>query len=149
MITTNDSYLKRNFFSSAKSPVYNWRCVDLELNLPYFFVEYVQHKKYASLTARKLAGSLADLEDICMAIQKHQKLQLTRVSLFSPNWLSKSGDWELNALSEIKYGNFGPKEPWVQIFVLQDGRQLIDANLDLDVQDALELQCQFSVNTYL
>lgn len=149
MITTNDSYLKRNFFSSVTPPVYNWRCVDLELNVPYFFVEYVQHKKSARLTARKLAASFADLKDICQAIQKNRKLQLTQVSLLSPNWLNKAGGWELTPLSEIKCGNFGQKEPWVQIFTLQDGRHLIDTNLNLNIEDALEIHCQFSVKAYM
>lgn len=149
MITTNASYLKPNFFRSESQSLYNWRCVDLELNFPYYFVEYAQTEGYAKLTTRKIVANFSDLEEVCKAIQENMNLELTQVSLLSPGWLNKTTGWELNALSEIQYGNFGKKDPWVQIFILQDGRRLIDSSLDLKLEDAIEMQCHFSVKAYM
>lgn len=149
MITTKNSYLKPNFYASEEQPLYHWRCVDLEINSPYYFVEYIHKEKSSRLTARKIVSDLADLTEICKAIKRDVKLQLVRISLLSPGWLNKSHLWELDSLSEIHYGNFGQKDPWVQIFKLQDGRQLFDAELKLDIEDAQEIQCQFLVNEYM
>ncbi|MFZ6876456.1 hypothetical protein ACO0LF_30760 [Undibacterium sp. Di27W] len=149
MITTNNSYLKQNFFASEEHPVYHWRCVDLEINSPYYFLEYIQKENSSRLSARKIVSDLADLIEMCQAIKRDAKLQLVRISLLSPSWLNKSHMWELASLSEVHYGNFGQKEPWVQIFKLQDGRQLFDPSLKLDIEDAQEVHCQFLVTEYM
>ncbi|MBC3917078.1 hypothetical protein H8L32_06290 [Undibacterium sp. CY18W] len=149
MITTNDSYLARNIFPSKDFPVYNWLCVDLELNAPYFFVEYVQIEEYSRLTGRKIISNFSDLEKICKLIRSDANLELAQISLLSPDWLNKSTGWQLNELSDVQFGNFGQKEPWVQIYTLKDGRHLIETRLNLDIEDALELQSRFSVQAYL
>lgn len=149
MITTNDTYLKRNFLPPSDFPVYNWLCVDLELNAPYFFIEYAQTEKYARLTGRKIVSNFSDLEKVCKLIHGDAKFELTQISLLSPGWLNKSTGWQLDELSDVQFGNFGQKEPWVQIYTLKDGRNLIETSLNLDIEDALELQCQFSVKAYM
>ena len=149
MITTNNSYLKPNFLASEGQAIYHWRCVDLEINSPYYFVEYCHEEKSSRLSARKIVSDTLDLVEICKAIQRDPHLQLIRISLLSPDRVNKSNTWELNSLSEIQYGNFGETEPWVQIFTLQDGRQLFNASINLEIENALELHQHFLVAEYM
>lgn len=145
MILTNDSYSMPFYFGSKENRIYNWRCVDLDSNYPYFFIEYRHKEGGSSFNLKKMVSSIDDLIQICSDIKQCINSALIQMALLSPPWISMAECWEMISLSEILSVNIEMNEPPIHVFITKDGRKLFDSLTPINLANATEVRSLLSV----
>ena len=143
MITTINSYLSHTFLANKNDNIQTWRCVDLDLNIPYFLIEYDLTERDVSLRMRKLVCSISDLSNWWEMIQQDSSAQGIRASLMSPGWLNSSDGWQIHELIGILTVETEPNVPWSTIYVLKNGDRFIDSNSEFDLKKDAQVKTLF------
>ena len=143
MFTTTEIDRMPVFCGSDGHKTFNWRSVELDLNVPYFFVEYIFDEEHANLHQRKLITSANELIQFCNTIRSARHMKLKQVAMFAPPWINKSSGWELIDLSFILHVEIEPGSPVVPVFVGLDGRKLSSKISALDFQNARTIETVF------
>jgi hypothetical protein len=122
---------------------FNWRSVELDLNVPYFFVEYVFDEEHANLHHRKFFISANELIQFCNRIRSTLKMKLKQVAILAPPWINKKDTWQLIDLTLILHVEFESGSPMIPVYVALDGRQLSGQMKVIDLQKAKKVETVF------
>lgn len=143
MITTNNSYLSHTFSANKTDITQTWRCVDLDLNIPYFLIEYDLTELDIALRMRKLVYDISDLSNCWKTIQQESTTNGIRAYLMSPTWLNKSDGWQIHQLDEIFMVEAVPNKTWSTVYVLKNGCRFTDSNSELDLENIVNVKTIF------
>jgi hypothetical protein len=81
--------------------VMTWRRMTIELQDPYYFIEYQLKAGGALMGETVIVHFLADLLNICKQANEDSRLRIIAVQLLSPRRINETSSWKLEELREI------------------------------------------------
>lgn len=81
--------------------VLTWRRITIELQNPYYVIEYQMKESGTFLGETVVIHFLADLLNICKQANRDSRFRIIGVQLLSPKRMNKTSGWKLDNLREI------------------------------------------------
>jgi hypothetical protein len=126
MISTHSSYSAPFSFSNDGGAFQNWRCVDLTLNFPYFFIEFECIEDQMPHRQSKIVCRGEDLIELCTQIREQDNLTLTQIALLNPSTRNSNRGWTLININQILEADFEEFNQATLIYVADDGVKYAD-----------------------
>jgi hypothetical protein len=81
--------------------VMTWRRITIELQDPYYVIEYQLRENGTFMGETIIVHFLADLLGICKQANEDSRLHIVAVQLLSPKRINETSSWKLEELREI------------------------------------------------
>lgn len=138
MLATEDRHEYPAFPFSQASGSKIWRLVSLELQIPYFFVNYAFMEGDDWVSQVSILWKEDDLLDFCREVQGDSSTKIIQIALLAPPSTSEIKTWRMITLKEIWRGRIRDHQHREMVYVGIEGDRLL-SSLATDDESQIEL----------
>ncbi len=146
MITTCQSYAMPFFLQVGKEFSQGWKCVDLDLNIPYFFIAYELTAEEDVTNIRKIISIERDVPQFCLDLQADPLCKLRQLSIIAPSWLNQTNRWQMIDIVEIRCARFAEDGISVNVYLNAIGQKLTTSMHPINLEEATQIDFVLSVH---
>lgn len=138
MLATEDRHEYPAFPFSQVSGSKIWRLVSLELQIPYFFVNYAFMEGDDWVSQASILWKEDDLLDFCREVQGDSSTKIIQIALLAPSSTSEIKTWRMITLKEIWRGRIRDHQHREMVYVGIEGERHL-GSLATDDESQIEL----------
>lgn len=132
-------------FQMGAERSYSWKCVDLDLNIPYFFVAYEVCDDAEISSMRKIISTERDLLQFCFELADDATSKIRQLSIIAPNWLNQTSRWQMIDIVEIQSAQFPASDTPINVFVNPIGQKITTSMQEINLDYATQIDSIFTV----
>lgn len=137
MLATEDRHEYPAFPFSQVSGSKIWRLVSLELQIPYFFVNYAFMEGDDWVSQVSILWKEDDLLDFCREVQGDSSTKIIQIALLAPPNTTEIRAWRMITLKEIWRGEDRDHQHREMVYIGVDGEKLLSS---LAVEDESQIE---------